>query len=201
MTVDLEAAAREVSASFVAGIERIADALFADAAISDELVGQIAGSAGELKLREQEKISPWKNMVDPILLSIVAAGGPLAIIPVVNVVAVPVWAGVVVGFRASKVGKENHRKWLTKAVADMKADVRSQLQSIKAQASGDLQIAYDELLERLLAESTKILNDAAADAKKSAAEREKIAQDLRNQIIAVDNVRKSIARVLRAPAG
>ena len=201
MTVDLEAAAREVSASFVAGIERIADALFADAAISDELVGQIAGSAGELKLREQEKISPWKNMVDPILLSIVAAGGPLAIIPVVNVVAVPVWAGVVVGFRASKVGKENHRKWLTKAVNDMKADVRSQLQSIKAQASGDLQIAYDELLERLLAESTKILNDAAADAKKSAAEREKIAQDLRNQIIAVDNVRKSIARVLRAPAG
>ena len=35
----------------------------------------------------------------------------------------------------------------------------------------------------------------------TAAEREKIAQDLRSQIIAVDNVRKSIARVLRAPAG
>ena len=140
-------------------------------------------------------------MVDPVLLSIVAAGGPLAIIPVVNVVAVPVWAGVVVGFRASKVGKENHRKWLTKAVNDMKADVRSQLQSIKSEASADLQIAYDELLERLLAESTKIINDAAVEAKKSAADREKTAADLRTRIVAVDNVRKAIARVLRAPTG
>ncbi|GAC52340.1 dynamin family protein [Gordonia amicalis] len=201
MTVDLEAAAREVSAFFVAAIERIADTLFADATISGELVDRISGNVADLKLREQEKISPWKNMVDPVLLSIVAAGGPLAIIPVINVVAVPVWAGVVVGFRASKVGKENHRKWLTKAVNDMKADVRSQLQSIKSEASADLQIAYDELLERLLAESTKIINDAAVEAKKSAAEREKTAADLRNQIVAVDNVRKSIARVLRAPTG
>ncbi len=201
MTVDLEAAAREVSAFFVAGIERIADDLFADATISGDLVDRISGNVSDLKLREQEKISPWKNMVDPVLLSIVAAGGPLAIIPVVNVVAVPVWAGVVVGFRASKVGKENHRKWLTKAVNDMKADVRSQLQSIKSDASADLQIAYDELLERLLAESTKILNDAAVEAKKSAADRERTAADLRTQIVAVDNVRKAIARVLRAPTG
>ncbi|MDJ0008524.1 dynamin family protein [Gordonia alkanivorans] len=201
MTVDLEAAAREVSAFFVAGIERIADNLFADATISGELVDRISGNVSDLKLREQEKISPWKNMVDPVLLSIVAAGGPLAIIPVVNVVAVPVWAGVVVGFRASKVGKENHRKWLTKAVNDMKADVRSQLQSIKSEASADLQIAYDELLERLLAESAKIINDAAVEAKKSAADREKTAADLRTQIVAVDNVRKAIARVLRAPTG
>ena len=201
MTVDLEAAAREVSAFFVAGIERIADNLFADATISGELVDRISGNVSDLKLREQEKISPWKNMVDPVLLSIVAAGGPLAIIPVVNVVAVPVWAGVVVGFRASKVGKENHRKWLTKAVNDMKADVRSQLQSIKSEASADLQIAYDELLERLLAESAKIINDAAVEAKKSAADREKTAADLRTRIVAVDNVRKAIARVLRAPTG
>lgn len=196
MTVDLEAAARRVSEMFVAGVEKIADGLFEDTDIRSDVLARLT-PADELALRDQQKVSPWKNMVDPILLSAMVAGGPLALIPGVNLVAVPIWSGIVVGFRASRVGKENHRKWLTKAANDMKTDLRSQLKAMNGQAVGELRIAYGALLEKRIAESTAIINEAAAESKRSVAQRQQAVNDLRTQVTAIDNVRKSIVAVTR----
>lgn len=196
MTVDLEASARTVSEMFVAGVEKIADDLFDDTDIRGSVLTRLS-DGDDLALRDQQKVSPWKNMVDPILLSAMAAGGPLALIPGINLVAVPIWSGIVIGFRASRVGKENHRKWLTKAAGDMKADLRSQLKAMNGQAVGELRIAYGALLEKRIAESTAIINEAAAESKKSTAQRQQRVNDLRTQVTTIDGVRKSIASVLR----
>nr|WP_020793477.1 hypothetical protein [Gordonia sp. NB41Y] len=83
----------------------------------------------------------------------------------------------------------------------MKGDVRSQLKALNAQAAGDLRIAYDAVLEKSLAESARIINEAAAESKKSAEERKQTAADVRARIGTVDTVRKNIITVLRRPVG
>ncbi|MFT4128342.1 MAG: 50S ribosome-binding GTPase [Gordonia sp. (in: high G+C Gram-positive bacteria)] len=201
MTVDLEAVARTVSAAYVEGIDEIAAALFVDAEIRSTVLDRIAASTADLELRGEKKVSPWKNLVDPTLFTLMLSGGPLALIPGANIVALPIWAGVVLGFRATRAGKENHRKWLTKAVTDMKADVRSQLRGLNAQASGDLRLAYDALLEKSLAESNTIITEAAADAKRSAEERRQALADIKAKVTTVDTVRKNLQVVLKRSAG
>ncbi|WLP92044.1 dynamin family protein [Gordonia sp. NB41Y] len=201
MVVDLEAVARRVGQAYVDGIADIADDLFADTELRSSVLDGLAEATDDLELRGEKKVSPWKNLLDPVLFSVMASGGPLALIPGIGMVAFPVWAGVVLGFRAARAGKENHRKWLTKAVADMKGDVRSQLKALNAQAAGDLRIAYDAVLEKSLAESARIINEAAAESKKSAEERKQTAADVRARIGTVDTVRKNIITVLRRPVG
>ncbi|MGV9669147.1 MULTISPECIES: dynamin family protein [unclassified Gordonia (in: high G+C Gram-positive bacteria)] len=201
MTVDLEAVAHRVSAAYVVGVERIADELFSDSEIRVSVLDRLTEGQEDLHLRGEKKVSPWKNFLDPILITTMASGGPLALIPGVGFIALPVWAGIVLGFRATRTGKENHRKWLTKAVNDMKGDVRSQLKAFNAQAMGDLRVAYDLQLESALAESAKILNDAAAESKRSAEDRKQAVTELRTKVTAIDTIRKNIVAVLKRPVG
>jgi hypothetical protein len=199
MTTDIEALTKAISDDFRQGLQTIAAPLLSEAQVNSDVIDAAFQDAG-YALRPQSEYSPGKGLIDPYVLSYAMGGGPLMMlgtaigfaIPGGPLVAGAVWAAVVLGFKATKGGKDGLKKWLNEALKSAKEDLSSQISRVMNEVPHELRRVYGERLDTNAAETARLIEDAKRQAQESNQQREKKLRQFAGSINEVKEMRAAV---------
>ena len=185
--------------AMVEEISELASALFPD---RQELIAEIMGTTvasltpAEVSGHEVEKKT--KDIIDPsvLMMGMIGSGALAAIIPVAPL-AGAVWAGVNLGYRAMRNGKQHLITWLRETTASVRTATTRMLDTLITTARTDVMLRYRADLRMKIKELHGRIDQAREAARESEGERQERSARLTRNVQIIEATIAELGRHLQ----
>ncbi|AZZ80132.1 hypothetical protein C5O27_02670 [Gordonia alkanivorans] len=194
MSIEVEALCNQIVTELRSELNDLAIDMMGEAFLKSESIAEALSGLEAVDLRPPREYERWKGFLDPQLVSMAMAGGGLSALAGPFAVAlIPVWGVVIVGFRATKFGKQNLTRWLNDTLRQAQEDTSSAIRTVLNEFGPELRLTYAETLAESLAESRRLLKESAEQARADEAKRSQSLGVLDTELNRASNILKALA--------